>query len=94
LIFMAGPPHAPLIYRDAGQLVERFGLRVAPVMLPERGAFHHSVGAGRTAPEIEPYGKAAQDVATLWAWTCEHVNVSMRARQHVSEGDRQHEQSI
>jgi chromosome partitioning protein len=82
LIFMAGPPRAPLVYQEAGQVVEQFGLQVAPVMLPERAAFHHSVGAGKAAPEIEPRGKAAEDVASLWAWFCKHVN--MPASKHVS----------
>jgi chromosome partitioning protein len=84
LIFMAGPPRAPLVYQEAGQLVEQFGLRVAPVMLPERAAFHHSVGAGKTAPEIEPQSKAAEDIASLWAWVCEHV--SMLTHKQVSLG--------
>jgi chromosome partitioning protein len=81
LIFMAGPPRAHLVYQEAGQLVEQFGLKAAPVMLPERAAFHHSVGAGKTAPEIEPHGKAAEEIASLWAWVCEHVN--MPTRKHV-----------
>jgi chromosome partitioning protein len=47
-------------------------------MLPERAAFHHSVGAGKTAPEIEPKGKAAEDIASLWVWVCECVNMPTR----------------
>jgi chromosome partitioning protein len=82
LIFVAGPPRAPLVYQEAGQLVEQFGLKVAPVMLPERAAFHHSVGEGKTAPEIEPHGKAAGDIASLWAWVGQHVN--MPTHKHVS----------
>lgn len=82
LIFMAGPPRAPLVYQEAGQLVEQFSLKVAPVMLPERAAFHHSVGAGKTAPEIEPQGKAAEDIASLWVWVCGRVN--MPTRQHAN----------
>jgi chromosome partitioning protein len=78
LIFMAGPPRAPLVYAEAAQLVGQFGLKVAPVMLPERAAFHHSVGAGKTAPEIEPKGKAAEDVASLWYWVCERVSMPTR----------------
>jgi len=82
LIFMAGPPRAPLVYQEASELVERFGLKVAPVILPERAAFHHSVGAGKTASEIDPHGKAAEDIAALWAWVCQQVN--MPTRKHVS----------
>jgi chromosome partitioning protein len=86
LIFMAGPPRAPLVYREAGQLVEQFGLKVAPVMLPERAAFHHSVGAGKTAPEIEPQGKAAEDISSLWAWICERVNMPTRKQLLIRRG--------
>jgi len=78
VIFMAGPPRAPLVYAEAGQIVAGFGIQVAPVMLPDRAAFHHSVGAGRVAPEIEPEGKAAEDIAALWAWACEQVNLPSR----------------
>jgi chromosome partitioning protein len=75
LIFMAGPPRAPRLYGEATELVDRFGLKVAPIMLPERAAFHHSVSLGKTAPEIAPNGKAAQEIALLWAWVCERVNM-------------------
>jgi chromosome partitioning protein len=80
LIFTAGPPRAPLVYREAGELVERFGLKVAPVILPDRAAFHHAAGAGKTAPEIEPHGRAAEDVAALWTWFCNQ----MQTRKHVN----------
>jgi chromosome partitioning protein len=86
LIFMAGPPRAPLIYQEAGQLVRQFGLKVAPVMLPERAAFHHSVGAGKTAPEIEPHGKAAEEMASLWAWICKCVNMPSRKHDNAERG--------
>lgn len=86
LIFMAGPPRAHLVYQEAGQLVEQFGLKVAPVMLPERAAFHHSVGAGKTAPEIEPQGKAAEEIASLWAWVCDLVNMPTRKQVNKKRG--------
>jgi chromosome partitioning protein len=75
LIFMGGPPRAPLVYQEAKQVVEQFGLKVAPVMLPERAAFHHSVGGGKTALEMDPQGKAAEEVASLWSWVCKHVSM-------------------
>lgn len=82
VVFMAGPPRAPLLYADAARLVEQIGLRVAPVMLPERATFHHSVAGGKAAPEIEPKGKAAEDVAALWDWVSKHASVL--ARNHVN----------
>src|SRR5512144_2423634 len=75
VIFMAGHTHSPLVYREAKELINIFSLTVAPVMLPERAAFHHSVGQGRTAQEIEPKGKAAREVENLWRWTSQQLNV-------------------
>jgi chromosome partitioning protein len=77
---MAGPPRAPLLYAEAGHLVQQLGLPVAPTFLADRAAFHHSAEQGKTAPEIEPSGRAAQEVSGLWAWTCKHVNMSERKR--------------
>lgn len=75
VVFMAGPTRAAVLYAEAGALVEQIGLKLAPVMLPERAAFYHSVAEGKTAPEIEPSGKAAEDVSTLWKWVWKHVNL-------------------
>ncbi len=84
VLFMAGPPRAALLYAEAERLIEQIGLKVAPVMLPERAAFHHSVAGGKTAPELEPTGKAADDVAALWAWVSKHASVL--SRDHVIKG--------
>jgi chromosome partitioning protein len=32
------------------------------------------VAEGKTASEIEPGGKAAEDVARLWEWVRKHAN--------------------
>jgi chromosome partitioning protein len=82
VVFVAGPPRAPLVYAEAGKIVDRFGLAVAPHMLAERAVYHHSVGAGKTASEIEPAGKAADEVSELWAWACQRVN--MPIQKHVT----------
>lgn len=74
VIFMAGHPHAPIVYQEAAELINKFGLVVAPVMLPERAVFHHSVGQGKTAQELEPHSKAAANVKSLWLWTREQLD--------------------
>jgi chromosome partitioning protein len=77
LVFNAGPPRGPLVYREASELITKaFGLPVAPVILPERAAFHHSAAAGRTAPEFDAGGKAAAEIQALWAWTCGQLGLS------------------
>ena len=76
VVFNAGPPRGPLIYREAAELITGgFGLRIAPVILPERAAFHHSAAAGRTAPEHDIDGKAAGEIRALWQWTCEQLRM-------------------
>ena len=83
---MAGPPRAPLIYKEAAELIASLGLPIAPVSLAERGAFHHATARGLTASELEPQSKAAHEVEALWMWTCEQLN--MTAREHVQVGMR------
>lgn len=76
VVFNAGPPRGRLIYRDATELItEGFGLRIAPVVLPERAAFHHSAAAGGTAPDYDIDGKAAAEIRELWLWICEQVDL-------------------
>lgn len=68
VVFNAGPPRAPVIYKEAADLIGGgFGLPIAPVILPERAAFHHSSAAGHTAPEHDGQGKAAAEIQALWA---------------------------
>ncbi len=79
VVFNAGPPTAPLIYREARELISsQFGLAVAPIALPERGAFHHSTAAGETASVYQPDGKAAAESRALWQWTREKLDMPTR----------------
>jgi chromosome partitioning protein len=86
VVFMAGPPRAPLIYREATELIEgTFGLPLAPVALPERAAFHRSTAGGQTAEELSADGKAARETARLWAWTRERVLIDAREHRTLQE---------
>jgi chromosome partitioning protein len=79
VVLMAGPPKAPLIYREASELIEgQFGLPLAPVTLPERAAFHHSTARGETAAEVFADSRAAAEIEALWAWTCEQLDMLTR----------------
>lgn len=80
VVFTAGPQRAIHLYAEAAEIVAGFGLHVAPVVMSERAAYHHATGAGKLAAEIEPDGKAAAEVAALWAWARERVG--MMTRQH------------
>lgn len=73
VVFMGGPPHAPKLHDEAAQVVAGYGLEVAPVRLAERAAYRNAIGAGKVAHEIEPKGKAAEEVAALWQWIKKEV---------------------
>jgi len=86
VVFNAGPPRAPVVYREAADLVGgAFGLAIAPVIVPERADFHHSAAAGHTAAERDHHGKAASEIRALWTWTCGQVGMSARGRADTEE---------
>jgi len=62
------PPRAPNVLADAKAAVAVHGLAVAPISIQQRAAYAHALTAGQTAPEYEPGGKAAEEIAQLYAW--------------------------
>jgi chromosome partitioning protein len=100
VIFNAAPPRGQALYIEAAAIVQKMGLNVSPITLSERAAFHHSVGAGKTAQEIEPGGKAAAEINKLWEWICQQVGVSTRyragtsTRQRVDTSARKHKKEV
>ena len=75
VVFTAGPPNAPRVYQEAGELVESFGTPPCPFQMSDRAAFRHASAEGRTAMELEPDGKAADEVRQLYKWTCRQVDM-------------------
>lgn len=76
VVFTAGPPNAPRIYQEAGELVDSFGTPPCPVLLPDRAAYRHASAEGRTIMESEPAGKAAEEVRELYKWTCRQLDMA------------------
>ena len=72
----AGPPHGTSVYKDVAEVVERFGLQIAPARLAERAAFRHAVRDGRSVQEFEPNSKAAEEVTALWKWIALELRIS------------------
>lgn len=75
VVVNAGPPQGTSVYKDVAEIVGRFGLQVAPARLAERAAFRHAVRDGKSVQELEPDGKAAEEVATLWDWISGHLGI-------------------
>ena len=78
VVFNSVSPSARTLREDAREIVERYGLTVAPVWLAERAAYRRCVEEGKSAQETEPTGKAAQEIVALWDWTREHAGVLTR----------------
>ena len=80
VIFTAGPPNAHRTYDEARELVGDYGVNCGGPMLPDRAAFRHAAAAGKTVMEIEPDGKAAQDVRALYKWACSHAGMTAKGK--------------
>lgn len=50
------------------------GLKVAPVHLCQRGSYGEAPTTGKTAQELDPKGKAADEMRRLYMFTCEIFN--------------------
>ncbi len=75
VVFTAGSPNAPRMYQEAGELVETFGTPPCPIQIPDRAAYRHASGEGRTVMEYQPGGKAADDIRHIYTWVCRQVGL-------------------
>jgi len=68
VVLNAVPARATILAEDARQAASEMGLEICPVEFGDRAAFHRSSANGETASEVEPDGKASQEVDQLWKW--------------------------
>jgi chromosome partitioning protein len=67
-ILNSAPPRAPKLVEDALLAIKQHNVAIAPVILHQRSAYTHSLTLGLTASEYEKDGKAAEEIANLFAW--------------------------
>jgi chromosome partitioning protein len=82
LLFTAGPARASKIYAEATKLVEGFGIAVCPHHIADRAAFRHASAAGKSVFDIEPQGRAAQEIAAVHIWLREQVDMFTSTQPH------------
>ncbi|MEM6493915.1 MAG: ParA family partition ATPase [Pseudomonadota bacterium] len=68
VILNSVPAGATVLTKEAKQSAKEIGLKICPVTLGDRAAFHRSSAKGETASESEPDGKAAKEIDKLWKW--------------------------
>ena len=73
VVLNAVPSGATVLTREAKEAANAIGLDLCPVELGDRAAFHRSSAKGETASEIEPEGKAAQEIEALWKWLAKQL---------------------
>lgn len=84
-VLNAVPPKGSIV-NEAAEAIQRLGLPVCPVRIGQRVAYSHSLIDGRTAQELEPDGKAAEEVQQLYAWTCAQLHMSTSTQEHMRHG--------
>ena len=84
VVFVAGPPNAFRVYQEAGELVESYGTRPCPLQIPDRAAYRHASAEGRTVMELEPAGKAAEDIRQIYKWVCRQVVASTHDEEKIA----------
>ena len=60
---------------DAAAIAERFNLSVAPIHMSRLKAYEDAPALGKTPQELEPQGRAAQEVAGLFSFLSEQVSM-------------------
>jgi chromosome partitioning protein len=67
-------PGARKQFEDAKGMIERtFGLQVCPFYISQFRAYENALETGQTAQEIDPRGKTAAELETLFLFICELV---------------------
>src|SRR5215208_5786642 len=79
-VVLNSAPIRSAITEEAKKGLQAQGAKVCPHTLHVRVAYSHSVIDGRTALELEPDGKAAEEVRSLYAWACPHAGMTTRRR--------------
>lgn len=60
---------------EAIQALSVYQIGIAPPRIGQRTAFVHALTSGQSAQEYEAQGKAAEEIQTLYTWTCSTVNM-------------------
>ena len=66
-VLCATPARGPLA-TEAQAALEAQGFSIAPIRIGQRAAFVHAATAGLGVQELEPRGKATQEIVALYDW--------------------------
>ena len=75
VVFNAAAPRTDLQVKEVQQSLVRDGIGVVDGIIHQRAVFNTSAGYGRTAQEVEPDGKAAEEIRQLYGWVANQVGL-------------------
>lgn len=87
-VFNGGHPATVRGYDEPAEIVASLGLEVAPVRIADRGPYHQATMTGQAAQEIEPNGRAAEEVHALWEWLCQQIRMPSQKHTGTKSGRR------
>jgi chromosome partitioning protein len=65
---------------DAREAFAELECEVCPVTIYERADYKTASITAKSAQELEPDGKAAEEIAALYAWLCQTLNIKKEAK--------------
>lgn len=71
---------------DTLQVIAQLGAEICPVRIGNRIAYSRAQQTGRAAQEIEPDGKAAQEIRELYAYVCMHLYAENADARSMNDG--------
>lgn len=75
VLLSACPTNTRTITDEVAAALAEARVPLCPVRIHQRVAHYSHVNSGLTATEAEPSGKAAEELAQLWAWVAEQVSL-------------------
>jgi chromosome partitioning protein len=73
---------------DTLTVIRQLGAEICPVRIGNRIAYSRAQQTGRAAQEIEPDGKAAQEINELYAYVCMHLYAQTEPRGETNDRKR------
>ena len=74
VVFNDTPPRGGRAMEASAAVKDQYQAPVCPVALVHRAVIGKALTLGRTAQEVEPDGKAAAEVTSLWKWVIRHLD--------------------
>jgi chromosome partitioning protein len=68
--------------RDTEAAIQQLGANIIPIRIHNRVAYSRAQQTGQTAQEIEPDGKAADEIRKLYEYICMHMLSEQAERPH------------